>query len=109
MTPSPNATDIYTFGIVSYFSDTYLQSDLDIFFGNFSPSLVGTSPILVSIDGGSIDIVAGSGVGEDGFILEYAMTLVAPRPVQFLQVGNNQTSINLPGRRLMPPNPTSEP
>ncbi|KDR80277.1 hypothetical protein GALMADRAFT_153925 [Galerina marginata CBS 339.88] len=91
MTYTPKATDRNTFGIVSYFSNTYLQSDLDSFFRNFSPSLVGTSPKLVSIDGGSIEIGAESGVGEDDWILQYAMTLVQPQQVQLLQVGNQQT------------------
>lgn len=37
---------------VSQAPDTYLQSDLDVFFANYSPSLVGSSPLFVSIDGG---------------------------------------------------------
>ncbi|KAF8155864.1 subtilisin-like protein [Crassisporium funariophilum] len=96
MTYTPNATDRNTFGIVSYYSNTYLQSDLDTFFGNFSPSLVGKSPELVSINGGSIALDPASDVGEDGWILQYAMTLVQSQPVQFLQVGNQQiaTSFN---------------
>jgi len=107
MTYTPKATDKNSFGIskyfgalkrpesnclvtVSYFSNTYLQSDLDTFFGNFSPALVGKSPLLVSINGGSIDLDPASDVGEDGWILEYAMSLAAPQPVQFLQVNNPQ-------------------
>lgn len=31
---------------------SFLQSDLDVFFGNFSPALKGTKPVVVSIDGG---------------------------------------------------------
>ncbi|KJA23154.1 hypothetical protein HYPSUDRAFT_40323 [Hypholoma sublateritium FD-334 SS-4] len=90
MTYKAKATDRNTFGIVSYYSNTYLQSDLDTFFGNFSPALVGTAPTLVSIDGGTIALDPDSSVGEDGWILEYAMTLAAPQPVQFLNVGNEQ-------------------
>ncbi|PPQ78612.1 hypothetical protein CVT25_010576 [Psilocybe cyanescens] len=90
MTYTPNATDRNTFGIVTYYPDTYLQSDLDTFFRNFSPSLVGVAPKFVSINGGSIEVDANSDVGEDGWILEYAMTLTQPQPVQFLQSGNAQ-------------------
>ncbi|KAH9478356.1 Tripeptidyl-peptidase sed1 [Psilocybe cubensis] len=95
MTYTPKATDRNTFGIVTYFPDTYLQSDLDTFFRNFSPSLVGVVPKLVSINGGTIDVDPTSDVGEDGWILEYAMTLTNPQPVQFLKVGNPQISPSL--------------
>ncbi|KAJ7635154.1 Pro-kumamolisin, activation domain-containing protein [Roridomyces roridus] len=84
----PQATDRNSFGIVSQATNTYLQSDLDIFFGNFSPSLVGKSPLFVSIDGGVVDVLPGTGVGEDGWILQYSMSLVAPQNVSFLQVGD---------------------
>ncbi|KIM47038.1 hypothetical protein M413DRAFT_268272 [Hebeloma cylindrosporum] len=93
MSYTPKATDRNTFGIVSHYPLTYLQSDLDTFFGNFSPSLVGKSPTLVSINGGGIEVGPTSDVGEDGWILEYAMTLVAPQPVQLLQSGSAQTSV----------------
>lgn len=56
---------------------------------------------------GSIEVVESVGVGEDGFILQYAMSLVAPQPVQFLQVGNNQTDMNLPGRLIPPKIPST--
>jgi len=93
--------------IVSYYSLTYLQSDLDAFFRNFSPSLVGQSPKLVSIDGGkasfyctltgshllpgTIAVDEETDVGEDGWILQYLMTLTQGQPVTMLQVGNSQT------------------
>lgn len=41
---------------------------------------------------GGIEVGPTSDVGEDGWILQYAMTLVAPQPVQLLQSGNAQTS-----------------
>ncbi|KAJ6562638.1 subtilisin-like protein [Mycena capillaripes] len=87
MTYVPKATDRNSFGIVSQTPSTYLQSDLDTFFANFSPSLVGMSPLFVSIDGGIVDAVEGTDVGEDGWILQYAMTLVEPQPVTMMQVG----------------------
>ncbi|KAJ7162741.1 peptidase S8/S53 domain-containing protein [Mycena crocata] len=87
----PKATDQNSFGIVSQTPGTYLQSDLDTFFANFSPSLVGKSPLFVSIDGGIVDAVEGTDVGEDGWILQYTMTLVEPQPVTMLQVGDMLT------------------
>ncbi|KAF8068813.1 subtilisin-like protein [Lyophyllum atratum] len=94
MTYVPKATDRNTFGIVSYYANTYLQSDLDAFFRNFSPMLVGKSPHLISIDGGKSTQARqdqNTDVGETGYILQYAMSLVQPQPVQLLQVGNQQT------------------
>ncbi|KAJ7635881.1 peptidase S8/S53 domain-containing protein [Mycena rosella] len=87
----PKAIDRNSFGIVSQAPATYLQSDLDTFFANFSPSLVGKSPLFVSIDGGIVDAVEGTDVGEDGWILQYTMALVQPQPVTMLQVGDLAT------------------
>ncbi|KAJ7645116.1 peptidase S8/S53 domain-containing protein [Mycena polygramma] len=87
MTYVPKAVDRNSFGIVSQTPATYLQSDLDTFFANFSPTLVGKSPLFVSIDGGIVDAVEGTDVGEDGWILQYTMALVEPQPVTMLQVG----------------------
>jgi len=41
---------------------------------------------------GGIEVGPASDVGEVGWILQYAMTLVEPQPVQLLQSGNAQTS-----------------
>lgn len=41
-----------SYGIVEYSPQAYIPSDLDLFFRNFSPALVGTYPIFDSIDGG---------------------------------------------------------
>jgi tripeptidyl-peptidase-1 len=38
--------------VVEYTPQAFLQSDLDMFYRNFSPSHVGRSPNVVSIDGG---------------------------------------------------------
>lgn len=40
---------------------------------------------------GTIALDPSSSVGEDDWIFEYAMTLAAPQPVQFLNVGSQQT------------------
>lgn len=42
---------IYTF-LVEFTPQAFLAADLDLFFRNFSPSLVGVRPTPVLIDGG---------------------------------------------------------
>ncbi|TFY61990.1 hypothetical protein EVJ58_g4155 [Rhodofomes roseus] len=78
--------------IVEYTPQAYNASDLDIFFGNFSPSQVGQRPILYSIDGGYLETEDGGGFyynGESNLDLQYSMTLVGPRqPVQLYQAGD---------------------
>jgi tripeptidyl-peptidase-1 len=41
-----------SYGIVEYTPQAYLPDDLDMFFRNFSPALVGKRPTFESIDGG---------------------------------------------------------
>lgn len=41
-----------TISVVEFTPQAFLAADLDLFFGNFSPSLVGVRPINVLIDGG---------------------------------------------------------
>ncbi|KAK7025541.1 hypothetical protein VNI00_015894 [Paramarasmius palmivorus] len=79
-----------TYGIVEFTPQAFLSNDLDLFFANFSPSLVGTRPTFVSIDGGvaqtqnqSFDFN-----GESDLDLEYAMALTNPQPVVLLQTGD---------------------
>ncbi|KIJ32810.1 hypothetical protein M422DRAFT_265293 [Sphaerobolus stellatus SS14] len=86
----PIATKKNSYGIVEYTPQAFLQGDLDLFFGNFSPSLVGKSPTFISIDGGvaqtedqSFDFN-----GESDLDLEYGMTLVAPQQVTLYQAGD---------------------
>lgn len=43
--------------LVEYTPQAYVASDLDMFFGNFSPGQVGERPILVGIDGGEFPSV----------------------------------------------------
>ncbi|KAL0573252.1 hypothetical protein V5O48_008699 [Marasmius crinis-equi] len=80
-----------SFGIVEYTPQAYLQEDLDIFFRNFSESLVGHSPVLASIDGGYPQRAFQDFTwnGESNLDLEYAMALVSERqPVTLYQVGD---------------------
>lgn len=79
-----------SYGIVEYTPQAYLQSDLNLFFANFSKPLVGHSPIFDSIDGG-VDQTTVQGFdynGESDLDLEYAMTLVYPQQVTLYQAGD---------------------
>ncbi|KAF8134388.1 peptidase S8/S53 domain-containing protein [Boletus edulis] len=80
-----------SYGIVEYTPEAYLQTDLDMFFGNFSPNLYGKSPYLVSIDGGYAQTQdQGFGFnGESDLDLQYGMGLVGPsQTVTLYQVGD---------------------
>ncbi|KAG8221246.1 peptidase S8/S53 domain-containing protein [Butyriboletus roseoflavus] len=87
----PHATRSNSFGIVEYTPESYLQSDLDNFFGNYSPCLYGKSPKMVSIDGGyaQTEYQNVSYYGESDLDLQYAMDLVGPsQRVTLYQVGD---------------------
>lgn len=79
-----------SYGIVEYTPQAYLPDDLDMFFANFSPALVGSRPIFDSIDGGELQTIVESFDynGESDLDLEYAMTLVYPQNVTLYQVGD---------------------
>ncbi|KAJ2986807.1 hypothetical protein NUW54_g9621 [Trametes sanguinea] len=88
----PLATHKNSIGIVEYTPQSYVPSDLDMFFGNFSKSQVGQRPNLISIDGGTIDVgYFGFDVnGESDLDLQYAMTLVGKsQPVTLYQTGDD--------------------
>ncbi|KAF7345103.1 Subtilisin-like protein [Mycena venus] len=78
-----------SFAIVEYTPQAYIGSDLDLFFANFSPSLVGIRPELISIDGGVVqteEMDFGVNI-ESNFDIGYAMTLVGPgQPLRLYQV-----------------------
>ncbi|KAN0090293.1 Peptidase S8/S53 domain containing protein [Hyaloscypha variabilis] len=79
-----------SFGIVEYTPQAYLPSDLDMFFRNFSPSLVGQRPTFDSIDGGLLqtEVESFDYNGESDLDLEYGMTLVYPQKVTLYQTGD---------------------
>ncbi|KAB8304299.1 hypothetical protein EYC80_003711 [Monilinia laxa] len=79
-----------SYGIVEYTPQAYLPGDLDLFFGNFSPALVGARPIFDSIDGGVLQTVAESFDynGESDLDLEYGMALAYPQEVTLYQTGD---------------------
>ncbi|KAI5121353.1 hypothetical protein M0805_000661 [Coniferiporia weirii] len=88
---TPVATDKNTYGIVEFTPQAFLQGDLNLFFGNFSPSLVGVSPIFIAIDGG-VDQTSDQSFdfnGESDLDLEYAMALTNPQPITLLQTGDD--------------------
>ncbi|KAJ7716256.1 subtilisin-like protein [Mycena maculata] len=78
---TPLAAKKNSYGIVEYTPQAYRPADLDMFAKNFSsigPSLVGSRPVLKSIDGGVVqNETASFGVnGESNLDLQYAMNLV---------------------------------
>ncbi|THH07970.1 hypothetical protein EW146_g9146 [Bondarzewia mesenterica] len=87
---NPVSTNKNSFGIVEFTPQAYLAGDLDLFFGNFSPSQVGDRPVLVSIDGGVVQTQDQSFDfnGESDLDLEYAMSLTNPQSITLLQTGD---------------------
>ncbi|KII91002.1 hypothetical protein PLICRDRAFT_684337 [Plicaturopsis crispa FD-325 SS-3] len=87
---TPVATAQNTYGIVEFTPQAFLASDLDLFFANFSPSLVGVRPTSVLIDGAVVQTTDQSFDfnGESDLDLEYAMSLTNPQPITLLQTGD---------------------
>lgn len=87
---TPVSTDKNTFGVVEFTPQAFLQSDLDLFFTNFSATQVGQQPQLVSIDGGVAQTTNQSFDfnGESDLDLEFAMSLTNPQPILLLQTGD---------------------
>ncbi|KAG6845624.1 hypothetical protein H0H87_006677 [Tephrocybe sp. NHM501043] len=75
---------------VEFTPQAFLTRDLDLFFRNFSPSLVGVRPKTVLIDGAIVqnDTTGFNFNGESSLDLEYAMALVNPQPITLLQTGD---------------------
>ena len=78
------------FGIVEYTPQAFLQTDLNLFFANFSKNQVQRTPIEDLIDGAVIQTQVESFEynGESDLDLEYGMTLVNPITVTLYQVGD---------------------
>ncbi|KAF8817089.1 subtilisin-like protein [Phlegmacium glaucopus] len=86
----PVATDKNTFGIVEFTPQAFLAGDLDLFFGNFSPSQVGVRPKAVLIDGAVVQTFD-QGFdfnGESSLDLQYSMSLTNPQTITLLQTGD---------------------
>ncbi|KAF7318745.1 Peptidase S53 domain-containing protein [Mycena chlorophos] len=87
---TPTSTSKNSFAVVAFTPQTFIPSDLDLFFGNFSPALVGQRPEAVFIDGG---VFQNTSLGfeytvESSFDISYAMALTTPQTVQVLQTGD---------------------
>ncbi|PWN44753.1 subtilisin-like protein [Ceraceosorus guamensis] len=81
-------------GIVEYTPQSYIDTDLDLFFGNYSKNQVQKRPKLESISGGKVDF-NNKNVdlnAESNLDLEYGMALVNPIPVTLYQVGEGQAA-----------------
>lgn len=86
----PVATKKNSFGIVEFTPQAFLAGDLDLFFGNFSPSQVGVRPTAVLIDGAVVQ-TTDQGFdfnGESDLDLQYSMSLTDPQTVTLLQTGD---------------------
>jgi tripeptidyl-peptidase-1 len=89
--PAKRAAKSNSYGIAEFSPASYLGSDLDLYFSEYSPKLVGQRPIEVGIDGGA-EQNATYGFNFQGRInlnLQIAMTLVAPQKVTLLQAGDD--------------------
>ncbi|KAI0783459.1 subtilisin-like protein [Abortiporus biennis] len=86
----PVATNKNSYGIVEFTPQAFLAGDLDLFFANFSPSLVGVRPTFVGIDGGVVQTTDQSFDfnGESDLDLEYGMALTNPQTITLLQTGD---------------------
>jgi len=84
------ATNKNSYGIAEFTPQAYLATDLDLFFRNFSPSLVGVRPATVLIDGAVVQTINQSfnNNGESNLDLQYAMGLTAPQTITLLQTGD---------------------
>lgn len=85
---------------VEYTPQAFVQSDLDIFFGNFSGDSgfrPGATPKVVGIDGGFVQ-TTDKGFdynGESNLDLQYGMEMVSSKqPVTLYQVGDAQEGEN---------------
>jgi tripeptidyl-peptidase-1 len=77
-------------GVVEYGSQTYHAQDLDMFFSNYSPSLVGSLPNFHSIDGGVLNTPLSAGDNlESNLDFSYAMALTAPLIPDLYETGDS--------------------
>lgn len=90
MPPGTLASPNNTLGVVEYTPQAFLQEDLDLFFNDFQPELVGEPPEIHFVAGGVLQTEKQSFDynGESSLDLEYAMSLVYPQGVTLYQVGD---------------------
>ncbi|EMD32917.1 hypothetical protein CERSUDRAFT_98929 [Gelatoporia subvermispora B] len=88
---TPVAAERNRLGIAEYIGQVYNPEDLDLFFQNYSKSQVGERPILVSIDGGTLETnkTGLSVFGESNLDFQYSMGLAGKgQPVTLYQTGD---------------------
>lgn len=90
MPPGSKANASNSLGVVEYTPQAFLQSDLDMWFKQFSPGQVGQTPQTQLIDGAVVQQTQKSFDfnGESSLDLQYAMALVSPQTVTLYQVGD---------------------
>ncbi|KAK1833976.1 alkaline serine protease [Podospora conica] len=79
-----------TLGIYAQSWSTHLDADLDAFYTQFHPDLVGTRPHLMDIDGGyrQYDQQGLHWNLENNVDIQYATSIAFPHPVTVIQVGS---------------------
>ncbi|KAG4417406.1 hypothetical protein IFR04_009475 [Cadophora malorum] len=90
MPPGSTSMRNNTLGVTEFTPQAFLQSDLNMFFKQFSAPLDGTSPNINLIDGAIVQQTNKSFQfnGESALDLEFAMALVYPQQVTLYQVGD---------------------
>jgi tripeptidyl-peptidase-1 len=88
--PGSLAASNNTMGIVEYTPQAFLQPDLDMYFSEFEPSLVGQPPIVKLVDNGVLQTENQSFNfnGESALDLQFAMALIFPQQATLYQVGD---------------------
>ncbi|KZP19257.1 subtilisin-like protein [Athelia psychrophila] len=86
---TPTQSNLNSFGIVELQDNSYEPTDLDIFYQKYAPSLIGSRPKSIFIDGGKLIAEPSSDNNlESDLDIQYASGLVAPLNLTLLQVGN---------------------
>ncbi|KAH9938954.1 subtilisin-like protein [Epithele typhae] len=84
----PVSTVTNSISTVQYSPEYHLESDFDVFFGNYSQDQVGQRPVFVSIDGA--ELVQNNIYLESSLDMQYVMGLVGPKqPLTLYQVCDN--------------------
>ncbi|KAF5868249.1 putative subtilisin-like protein [Botrytis fragariae] len=88
--PGSKSATNNTLGVVEYTPQAFLQTDLNMWFDQFSPNQANKVPIVDLIDGAVVQQTNQSFAfnGESALDLEFAMALINPQQVTVFQVGD---------------------
>lgn len=88
--PGSKSATNNTMGVVEYTPQAFLQTDLNMWFEQFSPNQANKVPIVDLIDGAVVQQTNQSFAfnGESALDLEFAMALINPQQVTVFQVGD---------------------